>query len=69
MREAPSRILMEQLWEAGARVQAYDPEAMEETQRIYGSRDDLSLMGTKESALNKADALLISTTTSEPPTV
>ena len=61
MREAPSRILMEQLWEAGARVQAYDPEAMEETQRIYGSRDDLSLMGTKESALNKADALVICT--------
>ena len=61
MREAPSRILMEQLWEAGAKVQAYDPEAMEETQRIYGSRDDLSLMGTKESALNKADALVICT--------
>lgn len=61
MREAPSRILMEQLWEAGANVQAYDPEAMEETQRIYGSRDNLSLMGTKESALNKADALVICT--------
>ncbi|ODS14035.1 UDP-glucose dehydrogenase family protein [Pseudoalteromonas tetraodonis] len=61
MREAPSRILMEQLWKSGAKVQAYDPEAMEETQRIYGSRDDLSLMGTKESALNKADALVICT--------
>lgn len=61
MREAPSRVLMEQLWESGAKVQAYDPEAMEETQRIYGSRDDLSLMGTKESALNKADALVICT--------
>ena len=36
MREAPSRVLMEQLWAAGANVQAYDPEAMEETQRIYG---------------------------------
>lgn len=61
MREAPSRVLMEQLWAAGAKVQAYDPEAMEETQRIYGSRPDLSLMGTKESALNNADALIICT--------
>ncbi|MDX1279486.1 UDP binding domain-containing protein, partial [Oceanihabitans sediminis] len=32
-----------------------------ETQRIYGTRSDLSLMGTKESALNGADALVICT--------
>lgn len=61
MREAPSRVLMELLWEAGASVQAYDPEAMEETQRIYGARDDLSLLGTKEAALKGADALIICT--------
>ncbi|UZJ45311.1 UDP-glucose/GDP-mannose dehydrogenase family protein [Marinimicrobium sp. C6131] len=61
MREAPSRVLMEALWAAGAKVQAYDPEAMEETQRIYGSRDDLSLCGTKESTLKGADALVIVT--------
>jgi UDPglucose 6-dehydrogenase len=61
MREAPARVLMEALWEAGAKVQAYDPEAMEETQRIYGNREDLSLCGTKESALKGADALAIVT--------
>lgn len=61
MREASSRVLMEKLWNAGAKVQAYDPEAMEETQRIYGDRDDLSLMGTKESALTGADCLVICT--------
>lgn len=61
MREAASRVLMEALWAAGAKVQAFDPEAMEETQRIYGSRDDLALMGTKESALKNADALVICT--------
>ena len=61
MREAPSRVLMEALWKAGAAVQAFDPEAMEETQRIYGSRDDLSLCGTKEAALKGADALIIVT--------
>lgn len=61
MRDAPSRVLMEALWVAGASVQAYDPEAMNETQRIYGSRPDLTLMGTKEAALNGADALVVCT--------
>ncbi|MDO6565099.1 UDP-glucose/GDP-mannose dehydrogenase family protein [Amphritea sp. 1_MG-2023] len=61
MRESSSRVLMELLWEAGAKVQAFDPEAMEETQRIYGSRADLNLMGTKEAALNGADMLVICT--------
>jgi len=61
MREASSRVLMEKLWAAGASVKAYDPEAMEETQRIYGSRDDLALMGTKEAALEGSDFLVICT--------
>ncbi|PKH00946.1 UDP-glucose/GDP-mannose dehydrogenase family protein [Paraglaciecola sp. MB-3u-78] len=61
MREASSLVLMEKLWAAGASVKAYDPEAMEETQRIYGSRDDLALMGTKEAALEGADFLVICT--------
>lgn len=61
MREASSRVLMEALWERGAQVQAYDPEAMDETQRIYGHRSDLKLMGTKEAALQGADGLVICT--------
>jgi UDPglucose 6-dehydrogenase len=61
MREAPARELMEALWQANANVQAYDPEAMEECQRIYGTRNDLTLAGTKESALKNADALVICT--------
>ncbi|NRF23655.1 UDP-glucose/GDP-mannose dehydrogenase family protein [Vibrio coralliilyticus] len=61
MREAPSRVLMEALWEAGATVQAFDPKAMEETQRIYGPRSDLRLMGTKEATLSGADGLIICT--------
>lgn len=61
MREAPSRVLMEALWAAGAQVQAYDPVAMDETQHIYGLREDLKLVGTKEAALEKADALVICT--------
>ena len=61
MREAPSRVLMEALWEAGANIQAYDPEAMQECQRIYGQQDNLTLMGTQESALKGSDALIIVT--------
>lgn len=61
MREAPSRVLMQALWEAGARVQAYDPQAMEEAQRLYGHREDMVLCGTKETALRDADALIICT--------
>jgi len=61
MREAPSRVLMESLWNAGAKVQAFDPEAMEECQRIYGQREDLTLMVSQNSALKGADALIIVT--------
>jgi UDPglucose 6-dehydrogenase len=52
---------METLWQAGAKVQAYDPAAMEETQHIYGLQPLLHLCGTKEAALNNADALIIMT--------
>ncbi|MDN3612485.1 UDP-glucose dehydrogenase family protein [Vibrio ostreicida] len=61
MREAPSRVVMESLWQAGAKVQAYDPKAMEQAQRIYGACRQLSLMGTKEAALIDADGLIICT--------
>lgn len=61
MREAPSRVLMESLWSNGAKVQAFDPEANDECGRIYGERDDLRLLETKEAALEGADALVICT--------
>jgi len=62
MREAPSRTLMEALWSAGARVQAYDPEAMEEATRIYGQdKQQLTLCPSPEQALDGADALAIVT--------
>lgn len=61
MREASSRVVMEGLWRAGARVKAYDPEAMNECQRIYGHREDLMLMGTRDACLSGSDALIICT--------
>jgi UDPglucose 6-dehydrogenase len=61
MREASSRVLMEALWDAGAKVQAYDPEAMRECQRIYGERDDLVYCENQEATLQGADALIVVT--------
>jgi UDPglucose 6-dehydrogenase len=61
MREAPSRVLMEALWAAGARVQAYDPEAYKEARRIYGDREELAICDSAEDALDAADALVIVT--------
>ncbi len=61
MRAAPSRNLMEALWDAGAKVRAYDPVAMAETRRIYGDRTDLALVGSSHEALDGADVLAIVT--------
>ncbi|NKN32173.1 UDP-glucose dehydrogenase family protein [Marichromatium bheemlicum] len=61
MREASSRVLMESLWAAGAKVQAFDPVAADEAQRIYGERPDLLLAEDANAALVGADALVIVT--------
>lgn len=61
MRDAPSRVLIEKLWEQGAKVQAYDPQAMNEARRIWGERKDLSLSPSAENALEGADALVVLT--------
>jgi len=61
MREASSRRLMEALWEAGAHVRAYDPEARDETRRLYGERSDLVLCDSAYQALDGADVLAIVT--------
>jgi UDPglucose 6-dehydrogenase len=61
MREASSRTLMEALWQSGAIVQAYDPVAMQEAERIYGKHAGLTLCSDKYAALQGADALVICT--------
>jgi UDPglucose 6-dehydrogenase len=61
MREAASRVLMEALWAAGARVRAYDPVAMPECARIYGTRPDLVLCKSSPEVVEGADALAIVT--------
>lgn len=65
IREAPSRVLIEALWQHGAHVQAYDPEAMANFQQTYGERDDYQLTENAYLALEQADALVIVTEWSE----
>tara|TARA_R110002111_G_scaffold15455_2_gene40582 strand:- start:335 stop:1666 length:1332 start_codon:yes stop_codon:yes gene_type:complete len=61
MREAPSRVVLEALISAGAKVRAFDPEAMAEARRIYGDLDGLILCESSEETLNGADSLVIVT--------
>ena len=61
MREAPSRVLMEALWEEGVTVRAYDPEAMDEARRLYPKQKGLEFCDTAYGALDGADALVIVT--------
>lgn len=61
MRDAPSRVLLEQLWHAKAKVQAFDPQAGNEAQRLYGTRAEFVLSQSPEQALEGADALVILT--------
>ncbi len=59
MREAPAITIIEKLLAAGARVQAFDPEAMKVARGIFGSR--VALVDRSYDALRGADALAIVT--------
>lgn len=64
IREAPSRVLMEQLWSAGARVQAFDPKAMQAIDAQYSvaiGDGRLRLFEQAYAALEGADALVVVT--------
>ncbi len=61
MREAPSRVLMDALWSQGAKVQAYDPVAMDEARHLYPDHDGLTLTDSAMAATKDADALIIMT--------
>ena len=61
MREAPSHAIMEALWDAGASVRAYDPQALDTARRRYGDRSDLVLCEHRDDTLVDADALAVVT--------
>lgn len=59
MRDAPSIVVISSLLEAGARIQAYDPEAEAEARKIFGDR--IVYHSHNYDAVKGADALLIIT--------
>jgi UDPglucose 6-dehydrogenase len=64
MREAPSRVFLEEAWQHGVAVQAYDPVAMTEAAKLYPeaiNAGHLQLAATPLAALEGADALVIVT--------
>ena len=64
MREAPSRVFLEEAWAEGLSVQAYDPVAMAEASRLYPEAirsGHLQLAASPLAALESADALVIVT--------
>ena len=61
MREAPSRVVIAELLARGASVQAYDPVAMPEAQRVLGRSPRLAFADSAMGALQGADALVIVT--------
>ncbi|MCH9699380.1 MAG: nucleotide sugar dehydrogenase, partial [Gammaproteobacteria bacterium] len=61
MRESPSCVLIRALLQAGASIQAYDPVAMPEAARLFGSRKGFRLADKQYDALVQADALVLVT--------
>ncbi len=64
MREAPSCVLMERLWAAGAKVRAFDPQAMQSTSDLYPEQIEsgkLQLCEQAYAVLDGADALVVVT--------
>ncbi|MDR2431690.1 MAG: UDP-glucose/GDP-mannose dehydrogenase family protein [Candidatus Margulisbacteria bacterium] len=59
VREAPAVSIIRELLKAGARISASDPEALEESRKIFGEK--IEYQADNYAALNGADALLILT--------
>jgi UDPglucose 6-dehydrogenase len=62
MREAPSIYVVKELISRGAKVQAYDPKAMEEAKECYlNGLDNVAYVDSKYAVLKNADALILLT--------
>ena len=59
IREAPALYIIDKLLKAGAIVQAFDPEAMSNIEKLYG--DKISFANDQYEVLNNANALMILT--------
>jgi UDPglucose 6-dehydrogenase len=61
MRDAPSRVIVAELARRGARLQAYDPVAMDEARRVLQDVAGLDFAASQADALAGADALVVVT--------
>lgn len=61
MREAPSLVVIRKLTEAGAKVKAYDPIAMDEARRRFGNNENIEYCKDMYEAVIDADALAVIT--------
>jgi UDPglucose 6-dehydrogenase len=61
MREASSRVLINELIKVGATITAYDPVAIDEGKRIFKDEKNITFADTQDEALKNADALIIVT--------
>lgn len=59
MRESTALVIIKKLLEAGCKIHAYDPEAMNECKRIIGNK--IAYYSNKYDALANADALILLT--------
>jgi len=62
MREAPSIYVIKELIKRGAKIQAYDPKAVEEAKSCYLKEiENIEYVSSKYQAIEKADALVLLT--------
>ncbi len=61
MREAPSRVIIEQILQRGGQVTVYDPVAMPEARHIFSTEPRVRYAESPMVALDGADALIIVT--------
>ena len=61
MRESPAIVFVEQMLAAGARIQAYDPKAMDEARHYFGDEARLVYCHDPYDACKGADALVLMT--------
>jgi UDPglucose 6-dehydrogenase len=65
IRESPSLTIVEELTKCGARVVAFDPQAMDNVKRVMGNNELLAYADNEYHALRDADALVIATNWAE----
>lgn len=62
MREAPSVVTINKLTKIGAKINAYDPKAMDVAKKYYfKGNDNIKFLDNKYEAVNDADALILVT--------